>query len=379
MNKGPHPSTDGRCLCLVRSSLQFILALALAEHRRTTGSGPTRIVFLPDVLEPDLLEQAVAAIVDPPCEPLVVVRSRRQPGLRDKTRSWRALQRDIADVLVDAQADEVTIFNDREDAGQLTLIETARRFPQALRSCVEDGAHAYRDFKYRAHGLLTRVRQRWRYGPQWSDVRILGTHPLVQRYSAIHPLLLRPELRGNVVQFPAAQLDSPPLRQFAGTVCRLVGFDPRMMPAQPLLLSVSSSTYARRNPDYAAMMQATVAHLRDTAQPFLFKYHPREPQADYLQLASTPRALEIPRTIPLECVYTLARERPMFVIGGMSTSLMMAVLLVPRASAAALAHATDVGDRWDAAQFAALRITSVSDIGGLAPALAAWRQASGGG
>jgi hypothetical protein len=258
------------------------------------------------------------------------------------------------------------------------LIETARRFPQALRSCVEDGAHAYRDFRYRAHGLLTQLRQRWRYGLQWTDVRVLGTHPLVHQYTAVHPSFLRPELRGHVLPFPAAQLDSLPLRQFASGLCHRAGFDPHSISAQAMLLSVSSSTYARRNPDYAAMMQATIRQFRDKALPFLYKYHPREPQADYLQLASTPGAVEIPRTIPLECVYVLARERPLLVVGGMSTSLMMAVLLMPRARAAALAHATEVGDRWDTTRFAALRIASVTGMDALARTLSAWRDDSGG-
>jgi hypothetical protein len=195
----------------------------------------------------------------------------------------------------------------------------------------------------------------------------------VQRYTAIHPHLLRRELRNHSVQpFPSEQLGSAPLRHFAGAFCELAGFDPLGLPEWPLLLSISSSTYARRNPDYAAMMQAAVARLRAQRQPLLYKYHPREPLADYLDLASLAGAREIPRSIPLECVYVLVRERPLLVVGGMSTSLMMAVLLMPHARAAALAHATSVGDRWDATLFDALRISSLSDAADLAQVLAAW-------
>lgn len=364
-------SALGGCrLFLVRSSLQFILALALAQQRRTEGAGTSRIVFLPDVQDPRLFEQALQHVSDSPLEAIVTIEPRRLPGGDAKLRSARAIRLALIEALCDARPAEVTVFNDREDAGQVMLIEAAKRFPQTLRSCVEDGAHAYRRFNYRAHGVMTRLRQRLRLGPLWRDVRVLGTHPLVQRYTAIHPPLLREELRDARVQpFPSAQLDSPPLRQFAQACCEGAAFDPLILRGHTMLLSLSSSNYARRNADYGAMVQAAIDLLRAERRPFLFKYHPREAQADWLGLTATFGAREIPRTIPLECVYVLAREQPLLVVGGMSTSLMMAVLLMPHARAAALAHATSVGDRWDESLYEALRIRAVISADGLCAAL----------
>lgn len=358
-------AAEARHLILVQSSLQFILATAVAEASREAG-GRCWLLFLPDVLDPDLFARATRGWSTSPFERIEFITPRRRAGQTAKARGAAAVRHDIVS-LIDAFAPTiVTVFNDRQDAGQTALIETARRFPQALRTCAEDGALAYTNYRYRAHGLVTRLRQRLRLGRGWTDVQVLGTHPLVQRYLAMHPDLLRPELRARpVAPLPSARLASTGLQQLAARFCALTSFDAASISPHAVLLTLSHHGYAQRNPAYGPLVQAGVERLVARAQPLFFKYHPRESERDYLGLAALPGAQEVPRTLPVECLYLLARAKPLVVVGGMSTSLLTAALLMPQARSAALVHASDAGDVWDAGLLATLKITPLADASAL--------------
>lgn len=370
----------GRHFFLVRSSLQFILATALAEQARRTSASTCWLAFLPDVLDPQLFERACAGWSDSPFERIVFIAPRAQPGQAGKARTWGALRRDILDTMERAQPTAVTVFNDRQDPGQTVLIEAARRFPGALRACAEDGALAYTGFTYRRYSVFTRWRQRLRLGRGWNEVLVLGTHPLVQQFVAIHPQLLRPELRDrSVAPFPASQLGAQPLQRLAARFCELVGLEAQSIPAGAVLLTLSHSSYARRNPDYLQLVDTCIAQLRLRSTPFFFKYHPREAEADYLGIGAqgTPgSAREIPRTIPVECIYLLTRELPLLVVAGMSTSLLTGALLMPRARIAALVHESAAGDAWDAGLLEALAIRPLAETGAMAAYIDAWRDTS---
>jgi len=342
----------GSHVFLVRSSLQYLLATALAADRRVQTQQACRMLFLPDLLEPGLFRRAEQGWVESPFERVVFVEPRIGSG---------AIRRALNAELAHARPLSLTVFNDREEAGQTALIAAARHFPDAQRYCAEDGAQAYTGFGYRAHGATTRLRQTLRLGPRWQDVRVLGTHPLVQQFVALHPGLLRPELRNRPVQaFPTAALESPALRSLAAALCAGSGFDAASVPAGATLLTLSHSSYGARNPEYRQMIAACAARLAGRAGNFFVKYHPREAEPDYLDLCA--RAQQIARTLPVECLYLMLRDRPLTVIGGMSTTLLTAGLLMPKVRCAALVHASATGDTWDRQLLEALHITPLADV-----------------
>jgi hypothetical protein len=348
---------------VVRSSLQYLLATALAADLRERRLQECRMLFLPDVLDPGLFSRAARAWSESPFDRVVTVEPRRLPGSNAPPRGSGAIRRELEAALVAARPLSLTVFNDREEAGQAALIATARRFPQAERRCAEDGSLAYTNFSYRAHGLVTRLRQKLRLGSAWSDVRVLGTHPLVQQFIAMHPLLLRAELQQRPLQrFPMSALESTTLRSLAAALCSAVGFSPRAVPAGAAILTVSHSSYAARNPDYVALVEACAIRLRQRRERFFVKYHPRETQEDPLGLLKGDAAREIARSLPVECLYLMLRDRPLTVVGGMSTSLLTAGLLMPQLHCAALVHATAAGDRWGPRLLQELRITPLEDV-----------------
>lgn len=353
---------SGRHVFLVRSSLQYLLATALAADLRERTSEPCRMLFLPDVLDPGLFLRAAEGWSESPFDRIVSIEPRRLPGAGTSYRASGAVRRDLEAAIVDARPSTLTVFNDREEAGQAALIATARHFPQAERRSAEDGSLAYTNFSYRAHGLATRLRQKLRMGRAWQDVLVLGTHPLVQQFIAIHPALLRQELRHRRVQaFPAQALVSPAVRSLAAAMCSLTGFDPQTVPAGSTVLTASHSSYAARNPDYLQLVSACAARLGRQPGRFFVKYHPRETQDDYLGLRRQGVAQEIARSLPIECVYLMLRDRPLFVAGGMSTTLLTAGLLMPQVRCTALVHASSTGDTWDRRLLHELRIAPLAD------------------
>lgn len=324
------------------------------------------MLFLPDVLDPGLFLRA-EGLAESPFDCVVSIEPRRLPGVSTPRRASRAIRRELEAAIVDAQPLTLTVFNDREEAGQCALIATARHFPQAERRCAEDGSLAYTNFSYRAHGVATRLRQKLRMGSAWQDVLVLGTHPLVQQFTAIHPALLREELRHRRVQaFPAQALESPAVRGLAAAMCGIAGFLPQTVPAGSTVLTASHSSYAARNPDYLQLVSACATRLGKQRGRFFVKYHPRETQEDYLGLRAQGVAQEIARSLPIECVYLMLRDRPLTVAGGMSTTLLTAGLLMPQVRCTALVHATSTGDTWDRRLLQELRITPLADAAAIA-------------
>jgi hypothetical protein len=346
------PAAQGTHVFLVRSSLQFLLATALAADLRERTNQLSRMLFLPDLLDPGLFLRAAQGWAESPFDRIVHIEPRSGSG---------TIRRSLRASIADASPLSLSIFNDREEAGQTALIQAAHCTPRALRCCVEDGALAYKNFRYRPHGWATRLRQKLRVGAPWQDVQVVGTHPLVQQFVAIHPSLLRPELRERPVQpFPTAALNSPVLRSLASALGAATGFEPQSVPAGSTVLTLSHSDYAARNPAYRTQVAIFTKALAGRPKPFFVKYHPRESQPDYLGVCAS-GAQEIARTLPVECLYLMLRDRPLTVIGGMSTTLLTAGLLMPQVRCAALMHASATGDNWDRPLLDALRITPLVD------------------
>ena len=343
---------------LVHSSLQFLLATALAADQIERTRQPCRMLFLPDLPDPALFLRAAARCSDSPFDSLILIEPRGSSG---------AIRRELRAQIADARPISLTVFNDRDEAGQAVLIATAREFPQARRCCAEDGSLAYTDFVFGGHSATTQLRQTLRLGRNWSLVRVLGTHPLVQDFIALHPHLLRAELRGRrILPFPARALDSSALRSLAAALCADAGFDANSVPANATILTLSHSSYAQRNPEYGQMVAACAQRLAARPERFFVKYHPREALPDYLDLCVAGQAQQIARTVPAECLYLTLRDRPLTIVGGMSTALLTAGLLMPRVRCAALMHASASGETWDHRLLDELRITPLADQAGIA-------------
>ena len=86
------------------------------------------------------------------------------------------------------------------------------------------------------------------------------------------------------------------------------------------MLTLSHSSYAQRNPEYGQMVAACAQRLAGRPGRLFVKYHPRESHPDYLDLCAAGRAEQIARSVPAECLYLTLRDRPLTIVGGMSTA-----------------------------------------------------------
>jgi hypothetical protein len=355
-------TAHGSHLFLAHTSLQYLLATALAAALRASTPQPCRLLFLPDMLDPGLFLRAAEAWPASPFERVVFIRPRSRARFGAQRRGSGPILRELTAAIADAEPASLTVFNDRLEPGQAALITCARDFPRAPRRCAEDGSLAYTRFVYPPHGWATQLRKRLRSGRAWHDVRVLGTHPLVQQFIALHPSLLREELRQRPVQpFPSGALESAALHGLASALCEAAGFVSAAVPAGAAVLTVSHSSYAARNPDYQRLVRACAARLAARPERFFVKYHPRESQGDYLGLCAPGGAMQIAGALPVECLYLALRDRPLTVVGGMSTTLLTAGLLMPAVRCIALMHATDSGESWDPQLLEQLHITPLAD------------------
>ena len=186
-----------------------------------------------------------------------------------------------------------------------------RRAPlPRLSWCAEDGSLAYTGFVYR---LPERRTLRLERG--WHDVRVLGTHPLVQRFRQSR--LLRPELAraGRCRAFPAQARHRQPC---TSTTALCAGTAAQSVPPGATVLTLSHSSYAARNPDHRQMVSTWPSSWPAPGR-FFPPVPPARNRADYLVRRAPP-----PRPhLPVECLYLMRATGRSPSVGGMSTTLLL--------------------------------------------------------
>ena len=122
---------SGRHVFLVRSSLQFLMATALAADLRERTPQACRMLFLPDMLDPQLFLRAAPGWAESPFDRVDFIEPRKRPGPKRRGASPAPSAVSCATAIAEARPVSMTVFNDREEPGQVALIATARHFPQA--------------------------------------------------------------------------------------------------------------------------------------------------------------------------------------------------------------------------------------------------------
>lgn len=368
------PSVTGDNLFLIQTAYHVLLAIGLAEQLRSAGQGESTLLFIEDFWNaPEFL----AAIRDWPGNPfarLVTLGAyRRYHGRRSKRASVRALSQAISAQLRERPVRALYVFNDRNIFAQCTLRDVARLYPDAARIAVEDGSAAYSDARYRRYNRWRALLHRWRYGPQWHNLEVLGTHPLVQRFIGHYPQAFRPELAARPHErYPGEVLAQLPLEDFARRLGLRLGIDATSWQAADVLLPAPGDYVFDFNPDYPQRMRAVVGALVDAGLRVGLKYHPREQVPDYLGLTQQPNVIELPRAIPVECMYLLFDAQRRIVLGDISSAIMMADKFNPSLRPVVFRHGAGFHDYNLTARFARLSIAAVEDAAQLVTLARAW-------
>lgn len=367
-------SAGARHLFVAQTTLQLMLSAAQASHLQHQG-GVCDLLLIPDFKNPDLIRQALSRWNASPFQRVEFAEPRVAPGLERHARpEWSDVVRTIHQAVDRAELEAVYVFNDRQDVGQAVLIRTAQQCPQARRRCIEDGAQAYSNFVYRQAGWFRVLRRRRRCGGQWADIRVLGTHPLVQEFLAIYPDLVRDALQSRVYPMAAGALASPAMIEFATLIASACGYVHVSNPGgNSAVLALSHSSYAARNPAYAASVQAAAKALVGAGVSVAYKYHPRETDTDYLKIVALGgETREVPRELPIECVYLLYGKAAVLLIGGMSTTLLTGGLMLPNVSLLGIAQANESQDAWSAQMLDRIGLQVTQDQSELLTSIQRW-------
>ena len=272
---------SGRHVFLVRSSLQYLMATALAADLRERGPQACRMLFMPDMLEPELFLRAAQGWAESPFDRVVFIEPRKRPGSDAPRRESGAIRRRTA----------------RSDPGSTARVDDRL---QRLRGTWPGGADRHRAaISRRPCGVAPRT-ARWPTRTSsiartawprscgrscawaasgttcacWARTRwCRNSSPFIRRCCG------RSCATARCSPFPAGALESAALRSLAARLCEATGFMPQAVPAGATVLTVSHSSYATRNPEYPDLMRACAKKLVERRGQFFVKYHPRESQA----------------------------------------------------------------------------------------------------
>lgn len=319
--------TRGMHLFLAQTGYHALLALGMAEHLGRAGAGPSRLLAVEDFRGAAAFFEALRGWPESPFAEVVTLGAYdRFSGRRHKRASVRMLSDAVrAQVRDRAAVAGLYVFNDRNAFAQAALMETAQRHPTAARVAIEDGLGAYSSQRYRRYNRWRAFLHRWRFGPDWVNLEVLGTHPLVQRVLAHYPEALRPELAARPhARYPTDMLAALPLASFAQRLSDALRVDPAQWQAADVVVSVPGSYVFELNPDYAPRMRAIVVALAEAGLQVAIKYHPRDQAPDYLGVAGLANVQELPRAVQMEFVYLLLDSRRRVALGDVSNAFVLA-------------------------------------------------------
>lgn len=238
--------------------------------------------------------------------------------------------------------ERVFVFSDLTPGLQLLCRRAQARGAQTF--CVEDGGIAYSS-RSAAAPWRRHLQRILRFGPWVQNVAATGSSRHVQRYLAMYPDLVRPELQRKPV-LPLARQGLPDLLGASWIQGFLAYYeltrdalvcDELYVPARLLKTEAGERLRAR--------LEEEIRAARAAGRECIVKYHPRE-KGDFLGAAALGARL-LPPPVPAELVYLASGARLCRILGDAGTTLLSARWLAPQAHiVSALTFAGRGDDHW---------------------------------
>lgn len=277
-----------------------------------------------------------------------------RPGTKYKRR-WRAMIdftriRGMKAVLAAARPKRLFVFNE-DDLNQYASRWVKSRGGDVY--AVEDGAIAYTD------QLLTatpseRMKSKLFFGPRTEAVTVEGSSRRIDRYYARFPSHLRSELNGRAAAIPESDLDFFENLRWPKDFMRRLGVNPETLWFDDLFLLAHSKNF-KDVPEYRDGVRHLVAQLAEQGRKVAVSYHPRERDADWLDLQALGTTL-IPHAVPSEFIHLFSRRRLGAVYGDIGTALITAKWVLKSVPIVSLMDTLNVADPPLRALFEALGI-----------------------
>lgn len=336
---------------MVASAYHLILAHLLARDTAVApGTSALLMKHQPVTSFPELYD----AVQADPGVPFQAVYFLDRPGRKYKRR-WRALidktrAAGMRRVAKGVSPRRLFIFNE-DDLNQYAARILRRR--QAEIIAVEDGAIAYIDQRMTS-SPSERFKSRLLFGPRTKAVEVEGASSNIDRFYARFPARVRPELRRHVVGLPASDLDFFNTMAWPADYVQRVGATLEDLSADVLFMLAHRNNF-KGHDGYARVIRQAVAEHAAAGDEVAVSYHPREREADWLDLTALGAKL-IPHAVPSELVYLAGRGSIRRVYGDIGTALITAKWILPDTPAVSLMRSLDIHDDKLAGLFESLDI-----------------------
>lgn len=336
----PLASADKIYVALTAYHCLMAAGLALGEPG---GHGRRQLIAIKGFGITDLMLQCLRSWGDCPFEEIVVIEysPKGRPGIAESMQELR-LSRKLRERIRGSRLRAVYVFNDRQVFSQVALGAARRFHPAASRIWVEDGTAAYSGVTYRRQHWRTTLQRKLMHGRSWGNLKVLGTHPLVQQLVVHFPEALRPELRQSpVTRYPRERLHDPRLRGLAELIADRSGIP--SLHAVDALVIANVSWIFRDLEGYRQELRRLLERLAAGGYSCAIKYHPRERMPDFVNIQDFTGAVELPRECPMEVLFLLLGNSPCLVIGGVTTALLVARQMNPALRPLAMQHGEAIG------------------------------------
>ncbi|MES1936058.1 polysialyltransferase family glycosyltransferase [Salinisphaera hydrothermalis] len=335
-NCRPAPADN---LFVVASAYHLILAHVLAlDPEAAPGSSALLMKHQPVTAFPELYR----AVKADPHVPFQDVYFLDRPGRKYKRR-WRALidkmrAAGMRRVAKGVGPKRLFIFNE-DDLNQYAARILRRRGTEII--AVEDGAIAYIDQRMTA-SPGERFKSQLLFGPRTQAVEVEGASSNIDRFYARFPARVRPELRRHVVGLPSSDLSFFNTMAWPADYMQRLGATQRDLSADVLFMLAHRNNF-KGHDNYADVIRHTVARHTADGDQVAVSYHPRERDADWLDLAALGAKL-IPHAVPSELVYLYGRGSIKMVYGDIGTALITAKWVLPDTPAVSLMRSLEIKD-----------------------------------
>lgn len=235
----------------------------------------------------------------------------------------------IIDCVRVVKPDIVYLFNE-ERAYSNSILEAAGKLGYSV-DFVEDGANTYNsdtNNKPPAYLFWGKVF----YGSSWKNVPVMGTHSIFKNVWVFFPRFVRNELLNKKINpIPLNGIDQLFNRRVDVSLLRHYSFDTIRFADVKCIILVSHSSVFKRFKDYESNTLGLIHKMLEAGWNIAIKYHPRDGDNDFLKLKDNPKIFMLKSSIPLEFIFLSMREKSPVIVGDLSTTLLMAHLMIKNA------------------------------------------------
>jgi len=246
-------------------------------------------------------------------------------------RYWGVLKicQDVISLINDEKITQIYLFNE-ERAYSLILLNYISKLKGRIKaSFIEDGTTIYssyverKDWHYLFLGKIF-------FGLWWKNVPVMGSSVVFDDIWAFFPQFVREELKNKSIKsIPTNLIADLRTKKIASHILSNYGINSEYIDKINCMVLLSHSSVINQFSEYRGMLSSLIKKMQTLGYQITIKYHPRDNASDdFLGLSSESNINVLHSSVPLELIYVLGVDSIKVVISDMTTSALMAQLIL---------------------------------------------------